>query len=74
MDSVKLQDTVIIQKSISFSVVKVGVQKEIRKEKLGKSFTIAPKRIKYWVGGGRIEWRQSEDADFQLHGNWILRI
>ena len=55
MDSVKLQDTVIIQKSISFSVVKVGVQKEIRKEKLGKSFTIAPKRIKYWVGGGRIE-------------------
>ena len=54
MDSVKLQDTVSIQKSVAFSTVKLGVQKEIKKEKL-KSFTIAPKRIKYWVGGGRIE-------------------
>ena len=73
MDSVKLQDTVSIQKSVAFSTVKLGVQKEIKKEKL-KSFTIAPKRIKYWVGGGRIEWRQSEDTDFQLQGNWILRM
>ena len=52
---IKLQDTVGIQKSVAFSAVKLRVQKEIKKEKLRKSFTIVPKRIKYWVVGGRIE-------------------
>ena len=50
-----MQDTVGIQKSVAFSAVKLRVQKEIKKEKLRKSFTIVPKRIKYWVVGGRIE-------------------